>query len=454
MNLNEYKEIPANNFQDKMEPGAFIGATLIASGIENSAIIYHGYLGCNIESIHMRSDSIPGGFYTPIIATGLNESDSVYGGFDKLKETLIDVSKNNYDFIWIINGDATSITADDIHGVANSVQLPSNTKVLALDVPGFLGGIAKGTDIAICKLLELSQKNIQNESLCLLAPHLMGIKSHPQDIVDIFNLLKQSGIPVESIVSNNLNKDQLNSLLSHQYYLPLTWENLADTNNILSMNQKKFLASDSVLPIGVSNTEEWLLNIANIFNCPEKAKLTLQEEEKIVKKQLKYNYNYSWLSTLYNDKTCSIYGNAQFVLSLARCFYYDFNIKPKLLALLFETPEAYEKSKPYLEELAQYIDFQLLLNPDYYTYIKAVKNASVDFAIGAVQDKPLCVSEGIPHLSLSGYYFFNNYNFIPWPYMGIKGILSILTELGFLMEKAFYYEKYWQNYKYTPNNKL
>lgn len=445
MNIIESNDI----FKDKMQPGAFIGSTLVAAGIKNSAIIYHGYLGCNVESVHMRSDSIPNGFYTPIIATGLNESDSIYGGYEKLKQTLNQVCQKNYDLIWILTGDATSITADDIQGLANSADIPDNVKVISLDVPGFLGGIAKGTDIAVSKLLEYSECFEKKEnSICIIAPHLMGIKSHPYDIDEINYLLESSGVTVDSIISKNLNVNEVKKLLQSKYFLPLTWEAMPNLEQQCNKYGIEYLNGDIPLPIGISNTENWLLSLAGKLNSLEQAKEALLKEKEVVIKQLKYNYNYSWLSTLYAEKTCSIYGYSQFAVSLALCFFYDFNIKPKVIAIIAETAKAIDKSKRMLAELSEYTDFTLLINPDYYTYVNCLKTANVDFAVGSVQDKPLCVGEGFSHVSLGGYYFFNNYNFIPWPYMGIKGTLALLTELGFLMEKTFYYEKYWKNYSY------
>ena len=442
---------PNKYFDDRMYPGAFIGATLIASGIKNSAIIFHGYLGCNIESVHMRSDSIPGGFYTPIIATGLNESDSIYGGNDKLKATLEMVLSKKYELVWIITGDATSIIADDIHSIVNTVNNPYNAKIISLDVPGFLGGIAKGTDIAASKLLDLSQINEhKSKSVCLVAPHLMGIKSHPSDINELKSMLKRSGVSNINVLSNNLNIEELKILTKNETIIPLTWEELTELKSNCIKNNLNYYDKTLPLPIGIANTEQWLIKITDDINVAEKAKQILIEDKEIITKQLKYNYNYSWLSTLYTEKTCSIYGNAIFAVSLAMCFYYDLNIKPKVIAVLAETEQAKSKTINMLEELAKYLDFELLINPDYYTYINHVKKHNVDFAVGSIQDKPLCVGENIPHMSLAGYYFFNNFNFTPWPYMGIKGMLSILTELGHQMEKTFYYEKYWKNYSYKP----
>lgn len=438
-----------NLYNDYMGPGSFIGSTMVASGIKNSLIIYHGYLGCNIEAIHMRSDMIPGGSYTPIIATGLNESDSVYGGTQKLQKTLDDTLSSKYDIVWIITGDATSITADDIHGIAAKYENRYNTTIIALDVPGFLGGIAVGTDIAIHSLVKRNTtEQVATGEIALIAPHMMGIKSHPTDTMELESLLTRSTIDFNNTLAKNMNFNSFIDKPLPEFFYPLTWESLSNTEQYCHNNRISFISHEDLLPIGIANSEKWLLTMAKRFNKEDNAKKILLEDRDIVLKQLKYNYNYSWLAGLFNEKTCSIYGGAQFAASLAYCLYEDFNIRPKVIAIIAETESAKAKTISALAELSETLDFELLINPDYYTYIKHIKEANVDFAIGAVQDKPLCVGEGIPHLSLAGYYFFNNFNFTPWPYMGVRGCLSLLTELGFLMEKAFYYQGHWQEYKF------
>lgn len=436
-------------FKDQSQPGALVGATLVASGIKNSIIVFHGYLGCNIEIIHMRSDTIPGGHYTPIIATGLNESDSIYGATDKLKDTLKQISKRKYSYIWIITGDATSITADDIYGVASQVNLHPETKVVPLDVPGFLGGIARGTDVTTAKILNtLPDSEKKNDSFILLAPHLMGIKSHPYDIDEITSLLNASEIEVSAVISKGLSEEGIQQVNQSRYVLPLTYEDMPEVLSYCNKSDIEYINSDLPLPIGIANTEEWLLGISKIAGKEQQARNVLLQKKEIVERQLKYNYNFSWMSTLFCEKTCSIYANASMAVSLARCFFYDLNIKTRVIAVLAETDAAIEKAKRMLEPLAEYQDIKLMFNPDYYSYVNEIKQANVDFAAGSIQDKPLCVGEDIPHMSISGYYFFNNFNFIPWPYMGIRGMLAILTELGFQMEKTFYYEDYWKNYSF------
>ncbi|MCK7489134.1 MAG: nitrogenase component 1 [Anaerotruncus sp.] len=66
------------------------------------------------------------------------------------------------------------------------------------------------------------------------------------------------------------------------------------------------------LPIGVANTEEWLISIAKELGNIVNAKEFLEKEQKFITSQLRFNYNFSWMSTLMYGKYCSILGHAKF----------------------------------------------------------------------------------------------------------------------------------------------
>ena len=137
-------------------------------------------------------------------------------------------------------------------------------------------------------------------------------------------------------------------------------------------------------------------------------------------------------------KRCGILAHAKFGASLARCLLWDFGIIPKVIGLVAETDRAMDEAIELLEVIKNQVKFTVLINPSYFDYINHLKTAEVDFAIGSIQDKPLCIGQKIPHLSLAGFNFFNQYNFIPWPNFGIRGTLGLLTELSGVMEEAFY----------------
>lgn len=434
-------------YKDLMHPGSFVGATLTASGIKNAVIIFHGISGCNIEANHFRSDQIPGGNYVPIIPIGLNEADCVLGGREKLINTLRTsikqaISRNKPpEIVFVLTSDATSIVGDDIYSAAKLVEEETGVKIIALDTPGFAGGLVHGTDLALAELVQFSKNRLKDTPPCkinLIAPHLIGSKNWTNDTDEIIRLLEAAGIEVNLNLCRNFEMKNICNFGEAKYNYVLSSEELINFEKICAEYSSEILKDNLPLPIGVANTEEWLLKISEKFDTQEKAKEILAKDAEFIQKQLKFNYNFSWITTLMYGKKCGLLAHAKFGASLARCLLWDFGIFPKVMGLIAETERAKKEALELLEEIKNQAEFNVLINPSYFEYGNALRQAEVDFAIGSIQDKPLCLGHKIPHLSLSGFNFFNQYNFIPYPYFGIRGVLGLLTELSRIMEETFY----------------
>lgn len=435
-------------YKDLMRPGSFVGSTLTASGIKNALIIFHGISGCNIEATHFRSDQIPGGSYVPIIPTGLNEADCIQGGNEKLLLTLRTsinqaIAKNKTPkIVFVLTSDATSIVGDDIKTAAKIVEEETGVKIIGLDTPGFTGGLVHGTDITLAGLLQKfnceSCNSKKENKINLIAPHLIGSKNWTNDTDEIIRLLQGADIEVNLNMVRNFDLKDISGFAESKFNYILSSEELRNFEKTCSDLNSEIIKENLPLPIGIANTEEWLLNFAEKLGNIEKAKEILIKDQKFVQKQLRFNYNFSWMSTLMYGKRCGILAHAKFGASLARCLLWDFGIVPKVIGLVAETDRAMEESVKLLESVKNQAEFTVLINPSYFEYGNYLKKAEVDFAIGSIQDKPLCIGHKIPHLSLAGFNFFNQYNFIPWPNLGIRGVLGLMTELSVVMEEAFY----------------
>ncbi|MCK5176332.1 MAG: hypothetical protein KAQ92_01275, partial [Candidatus Aenigmarchaeota archaeon] len=351
-----------------------------------------------IEAVHFRSDQIPGGSYVPIIPTGLNESDCIHGGNEKLLTTLKDSIKQAQaknrapDIVFILTSDAVSIVGDDIQTAARIVENETGVKILALDTPGFIGNISKGTDIILTELLDkysVTKNNTQvKNKINLIAPYLMGSKNWTNDTDEIIRLLEASGIEVNLNIARNLKLKDINKFAEAKYNLNFSNEEMD------SFERKSFnLGVENYfrnlpLPLGAANTEEWLLSIAKDIGDEEKAKEILVSDQKFLQKQLRFNYNFSWMTTLMYQKRCGILAHAKFGASLARCLLWDFGIIPKVIGLVAETDRAVEQSLELLEKIKGQAEFEVLINPTYFEYGNCLKKAGVDFSIGSIHDKP------------------------------------------------------------------
>ena len=155
------------------------------------------------------------------------------------------------------------------------------------------------------------------------------------------------------------------------------------------------------------------------------------------------------MASFVSDKYAAVCGPAPFAAALTRYLFHDLNIRVKVVGLWSETAQGIEKAKALLEPLSDSLDFTVLEDPTYYQLGEAVKKANVDFVIGSMQDKPLFKGLGFAHLNLAGFYYFNNYNFVPWPLAGVKGSLRLFSEVCRVVEDAFYETEAWKKLAFT-----
>ena len=442
--------------RDQFQPGAFVGTILLTSGILDTVNVYHGVSGCNAMPQHFRGDLVPNGGYVPLVATGFLENDAIMGGAAKLEKTLRMVAGDNGkqapQCIWISMSDCPAVGGEDIEGLSRGVMAELGTKIIAIENAGFKGGVVRGAELALCKILDEVVEPFEGErrGINVIAPFLMGSANWPFDIDHIVELLEAAGVTVNLVLSRNLKFSDLQRFSSAEANLLLTYDEMPDFERKSEALGVPTLTDDLVLPYGIGNTEEWLLHLAGRFGNPESAKRYLVEQMADVKKILHRNYNFSWMASFLSDKYVAVCGYAPFAAAIARYLFHDLNIRVKVVGLWSETEPGLQKAQRVLEPLGDYLDFTVLENPTYFQLGQAVKDAAVDFVIGSMQDKPLFKGLGVAHLNLGGFYYFNNYNFVPWPLVGVKGSLRLFSEVSKVVEDAFYESEAWKKLALVP----
>jgi len=441
--------------RDQMQPGAFIGSLMITSGITDVVNVYHGVSGCNAMAQHFRGDLVPNGAYVPILATGFLENEAIMGGGAKLEATLRDAAggrvKNPPKCIFVSLSDCPAVGGEDIEGVSRGVMEELGTKIVAIENAGFVGGIARGAELALCKILDeiVEPWEGKREGINVIAPFLMGSANMPFDIDHMVEMLKAAGVKINLVLSRNTKYDELKRFAAAEANLMLTYEEMRDFVRKSDALGVRTLSDEPVLPYGIGNTEEWLLGLAEEFGDAEKAKAYLIEEMKKVRNILYRSYNFSWMASFVSDKYAAVCGYAPFVVAMTRYLFHDLNVRVKVVGLWGETTACMEKARKILEPLGETMDFTVMENPTYYQLGEAVREANVDFVIGAMQDKPLFTGLGIAHLNLAGFYYFNNYNFVPWPLVGVKGSLRLMSEISKVVGDAFYETEAWKKHGFV-----
>ncbi len=439
----------ARDYADKYNVCVLMGAAKSATGVPDTMVINHGVGGCRMAMEHLRSDNVPDGLFTQIISTAPDQASVIHGGGKKLAVTLEHAveeakkRKSPLKAMWILTSCATSMIGDDIISAGKNIEDKYGIKVIPLDTPGFLGGEQKGHEKVYCALVEaFARKNVPKKpnAINLVGPHLIGSKFWPWDHQEMVRLLAAAGVDVNLTFSYKTPVESYATFGAAAANYNLSGEEFKEFAALSAEHNVEMWGDDLVYPIGIANTEEWYLKIAGRFGDVEKAKTAMKADMARVQKRIRGDYNASWFLSDISGRHIGILGEAKYAASLARCMFYDFNCYPVVVGLNGETTAAIDAGKKILEPLAQYCDIEVLEDPTFFEYGNALKKADVDFAIGSRYDLRLVRGMGIPHVSFGKNYFFNNYNFIPWPSFGITGMLTLMTELGKFYEEEIKHE--------------
>ncbi|KPJ60101.1 MAG: hypothetical protein AMJ46_08320 [Latescibacteria bacterium DG_63] len=440
---------------DQYQPSAMFGSVLALSGVDGVELAYHGPAGCYTIAGHIRTDQAPMGTYSAMRPSGITEDNLVMGtSMDKLRQLLKFIKLESEhtgrtpSLVAIVNADATAITGDDIAGMARQFEKETGVPSIALDTPGFKGWDVYGYDLAHKTLLaKFAKTDVPKKpnSVNLIAPYLMASQNWLFDLEGIKQLLAELGIEVNCVLARNITTKEIENFAAAEYNLFLTSEDFPMFNKETEKLGVPSFGADLPLSYGLVNTEEWLYAVAKKFGKLDEARKSLEKASERVRKVLRFNYSYTWQANLMMQKRPALIGRAQFVASLARSLYYDMDMFPELVALQAGTQEAADRAKKLLEPLIRDgLTLEIMVNPAYIEFARAVKRANIDFVLGSRIEKTLIEGMRIPHHTISSSYYFNTFRYVPVPYVGYDGILYLLQELGLAMEDMFHEKESWQ----------
>lgn len=421
---------------DKFQPCMEMGAVMAASMVDGTVVVNHGPSGCSISNTHFRSNNVPDGTNVPIFHTAVQQADLIYGGTPKMRDRVREVAnryKGRADAIWLLSACATSMVQDDLVGVARQVEGETGVPIIPLDTPGFQGGYRLGAQMVYRALIDRfadKSRKPQKGKINIIGHHMMGSRNMIDDTYEIVRLLEAADVQVNVHLTFNTRISDLERFCEAEANYVLTPEVLPDFEAVTAELGMENWGTDVVLPYGLANTEEWYLKIAERFGDVEKAKKQLKTDMNRVRRRIANDYNASWVMHDVAGKRVGVLGYSTFAAAMARYLFFDLNARPAVVGLWAETDRAMEVAKKQLEEIAPYVDMKVLDDPSYYQYGRMLVEENVDFAIGQKNDRTLVEGLKIPHLGLGGFYYFNHFTFIPWPYAGVLGTLHLLTEMA------------------------
>ncbi|MCX7923552.1 MAG: nitrogenase [Clostridia bacterium] len=278
--------------------------------IPEAVTIMHGPIGCgssshNMDSYFRPGQSIRGGKPKALlwVSTNLEEQDIIGGGESKLEEAIIKADQNHRPAaIIVVSSCAPGIIGDDIDELTSRLQKRISARIIPIHCEGFktkisataydavYHGIARSLELELKSeapgglvsngLDQVKKEYIKSKTVNVLNVFSMG----RTDELEIERLLKALGLEV-NFYPNFAHPDKFRFLIEaalnisvcpthDDYFVEILKERYGIPYVLNNM------------PIGIRNTEDWLLDIAKELNLESEAKTLIEKEKKELEVEL------------------------------------------------------------------------------------------------------------------------------------------------------------------------
>ncbi len=275
---------------------AFAGAVSVAAQITDAAIVMHCPRSCllmiceklfdrELHSAQIYNLPYDAGFMKRFFSTDMTDEDFIFGGEEKLKQTIESSIGKGYKNIFIVTACPPGIIGDNVGGVVSGIleDYPS-VNLIPVEVDGNLkGDFAQGimeayrTIAGIIRSGERGQQAKERSVNVIAEKWLATNDEASMDIIE--ELLKRLGISLNSRFLSKVPFSSLENFNRAALNLPADAEDTSLSIKTLLSSASDVPFFDKSLPTGFRESEEWLLNIAELFNEENTAKEIIAEEK-------------------------------------------------------------------------------------------------------------------------------------------------------------------------------
>lgn len=250
-------------------------ASMVLSRVKDLVVVIHGPRACgynmsNIRDIHFLSDikadpDMDSTYSDGIVCTDMDDSDSIFGGVEKLESVLDELCLNGVGSIAVITACIPGIIGDDVGSCLDCMRhrYPGCT-FLDVRTDGNLTGSAfEGMRQARAALAELIEDVQPVDGYAdVISSAGMNTGMYRKRTEDLLGCL---GFKLNAVLFNGCSVEEIRRARKASLCFPASDRDLMPDNRRI-FEDRGLTVSDMVLPCGISSTIGWIRSLENDSN--------------------------------------------------------------------------------------------------------------------------------------------------------------------------------------------
>lgn len=411
-----------------------IGATLAAMGVKNCIPHSHGSQGC-LSYLRM---CLTRHYREPTLGTSSSfyEGTAVFGGTSNLHESLANIAAiYRPDVIAVHTTCVAETIGDDVKGIIEDAKIAEvydpAIKVCGASTPSYVGSHVTGYDRMVeAFVTDFAIKTKPNGKLNIIPGFV-----DPGDIREIKRILSIMGIP--NIVFPDTTDVFDAPLTGEAYEFPKGGTPIGDIEDSansfgtialgrsaggaaakLLQNRFKVPAEIGHTPIGIRNTDRFIMNAAKMAEVPIPKELE-DERGRVVDMMTDAHPHF-------HGKRVAIFGDPDVITGLTSLVL-EMGMEPAFVLTGTPATELMKEATDLME--SDYPEGEVLVNADLFTLHQKMKKDPVDMLIGNTYGKHMAIAEDIPLIRV-GFPIMDRANLHYFPIMGYAGAARMIEWIG------------------------
>ncbi len=364
------------------------GARVVLMPVTDAIHLVHGPIGCAACTWDIRgSRSSDDDLYKSGFSTNLEEKDIVFGGENKLLETIIELNKlYNPAAIFVYSTCVVGLIGDDLKSVAKKASELTKCRVIPVQSEGFRAvNKSLGHQLACDAMLDylIGSGEVKNPSKYDM--NIVGEFNVAGDLWDIKPLFKNIGVNVLCAITGDSKVEDIAA--AHMAKLNVVQCQKSSNYLAARMEEKYGIPFLKVNFFGIEETSNSLRNVAKFFHDPGMIKKT----EKLIESEIwRIRAEISKYREKLTGKKVAVYVGGNKAWSLIRAFE-ELGMEVIMTGTQNGLPEDYERIRETVKDGTLVVD-----DANSMELARLLKKYKPDLIVSGAKEKYLSLKLGIP----------------------------------------------------------